>query len=252
MGEVKGDRGGGKVYRDLRADILRLNLKPGSVIDEATVGERFSVSRTPVREAVILLISEGLVVRDGRVALVAPLNFDALPKIYDALVMSSRIVQRLAAIHRTEADLARIRREMERFNLACSDGNGIDRQDTNTEFHMAVAEAGRNEHFTSFYEKMLLTASRLSTACFADRPMPQSDETARIELKTHLDATMRQHAEIYDAVLRQDADRADRLAVEHQQLSFSRLKKAIFETSMHEVESLSLNLETRDPEMFPT
>ncbi|MBN8190154.1 MAG: GntR family transcriptional regulator [Rhodobacteraceae bacterium] len=252
MVEVKGDRGGGKVYRDLRADILRLNLKPGSVIDEAKVGERYSVSRTPVREAVILLISEGLVVRDGRVALVAPLNFDDLPKIYDALVMSSRIVQRLAATNRTDADLARIRKAMTLFERACATGNGIERGDTNTEFHMAIAEAGRNTYFTSFYERMLLTASRLSHACFADRHAPGSDPEARHALETHLKTTMQQHLAIFDALLRQDAERADRLAVEHQQLSFSRLKAAIFKTSMQGAEDLNLELEQRDTAIFPS
>jgi DNA-binding GntR family transcriptional regulator len=64
----KTTRGGEKVYQGLREDILRLKLKPASVLDEAVIAARYAVSRTPIREAIIHLISEGLVERHGRLA----------------------------------------------------------------------------------------------------------------------------------------------------------------------------------------
>ncbi|MFN4172160.1 MAG: GntR family transcriptional regulator, partial [Pseudorhodobacter sp.] len=49
------------VYEMLRDEILDLKLPPGSPIDEVQLAERFGMSRTPIREALVRLAGEGLV-----------------------------------------------------------------------------------------------------------------------------------------------------------------------------------------------
>lgn len=49
------------IYADLRHLIIDLSVKPGTVINKKEIAERFGVSQTPVREALILLEEEGLV-----------------------------------------------------------------------------------------------------------------------------------------------------------------------------------------------
>src|SRR5205085_12410577 len=51
-----------RVYAQVREDIISLRLPPGADLDEASLEQRFGVSRTPVREALIRLASEGLIV----------------------------------------------------------------------------------------------------------------------------------------------------------------------------------------------
>ncbi|MDX8480114.1 GntR family transcriptional regulator [Mesorhizobium sp. VK24D] len=236
---VKG-RDASKVFAALRQDILTLALPPGTVIEEASIAAQHSVSRTPIREAIIQLISEGLIIRDRRVARVAPLNFDDLPKIYDALVVASRLAQRLAAEKRTEADLAEIEQRMGEFDALCENGNGVQRQDANVAFHMSIARAGRNDFFSDFYERMLLASSRLSRACFSSHGC--SGELEDGELMQHLTETSRQHRLIFEAISHRDVETADRLAVEHQNLSFARLKVAIF--SRGSQSSITMPLDT--------
>lgn len=48
------------VYNGLRHDILYLNLKPGSMISEFEICNQYGVSRTPARDAIKALVSEGL------------------------------------------------------------------------------------------------------------------------------------------------------------------------------------------------
>ena len=151
----KTTRGGEKVYQGLREDVFCLKLKPGSMLDEAVIAARYAGSRTPIREAIIHLISEGLVERHGRVALVASLNFDNLPAIFDSLLLTSRAVNREAARNRTSEDLNNMRAKMLEFDWLCGVGSGVQRQDANLDFHMAIADAGRIEYFSSFYERML-------------------------------------------------------------------------------------------------
>ena len=62
--ENKRVRGTGwkSVYDTLRSEILALTLQPGQLLDETTLAERFDMSRSPVREALIRLAGEELVV----------------------------------------------------------------------------------------------------------------------------------------------------------------------------------------------
>ena len=48
------------VYETLRREVLDLSLRPGELLDETSLSERFSMSRSPIREALIRLTAEGL------------------------------------------------------------------------------------------------------------------------------------------------------------------------------------------------
>lgn len=47
-------------YRMLKKNIINFNLKPGDIVSEATVGEVFHASRTPIRETFARLAADGL------------------------------------------------------------------------------------------------------------------------------------------------------------------------------------------------
>jgi len=116
------DRDGTHVEKWIREAILRLKFRPGQVLDEARLSEELMVSRTPVREAIIKLIADGLVIRDGRKAKVTPLDFDEVPKLFDALLISSRMVHRLAAEFRTDANLDEINHTLLEFERSVAVG----------------------------------------------------------------------------------------------------------------------------------
>ena len=68
-----------RIHAAIRAAILDVALKPGAPIVEADVAERFGVSRTPVREALLRLADEGLVdIRPQRGTAVARLSLDRI------------------------------------------------------------------------------------------------------------------------------------------------------------------------------
>lgn len=244
MAEQGPERDGAKVQKYLRDAILQLEMRPGAIIDEAGLAAMLNVSRTPVREAIIQLIADGLVIRDGRSARVMPLDFDDLPKIYEALLISSRMVHRLAAENRTDEDLAQIRKAMFAFEELIYTGNGLARQDANVEFHMRIANAARNRHFVEFYERMMTASSRLSRACFSNTDYQNiADSKPDSELVLHVQETARQHRAIVDAIASRDIEEVDRMTIIHQQLSFNRLKQTIFNGSHSILESPDLSIE---------
>lgn len=237
------ERDGARVAQMIREEILRLQLRPAAFLDEAELATRLNVSRTPVREAIIQLIADGLVVRDGRKAKVAPLDFDEVPKLYDALLISSRMIHRLAAVARNTEDLARIRTQMEAFEALVDKGSGVERSEVNVAFHRAIADAAHNRHFAEFYDRMLLGTIRLARACFSEQ---NSDEYERAypgeDIGRHLAETARQHRAMLEAIERRDVDESDQLAKLHYDLTRSRVEKVLFGKSSALPQSLDLSL----------
>ena len=235
-------RDGSKVVQTLGDSILRMELRPGKILDEAELASWLDVSRTPIREAIIQLIADGLVVRDGRKAKVAPLDFDEVPKLYDALLVSSRLVHRLAAENRTESDLALMKSHMVAFEASVDVGNGVIRSEANQKFHKAISQAAHNRYISDFYERALVDTIRLARACFSSAP-EFDDNSGNSELQRHLATTVAQHREIYEALAIHDVSTADELAVKHYELTKKRMIKVLFDgsRSMSGLEDLSLD-----------
>lgn len=224
------ERDGKKVAHQIRDSILRLELRPGQGLDEAELSEALGVSRTPVREAIIQLIADGLVIREGRKAKVAPLDFDDVPKLFDALLISSRMIHRLAAKNRTMDDLQTIRHNLERFEQLIQAGNGVERSEANLVFHQCISAAADNRYFSMFYEQALIGTIRLARACFS-KSRVSANATERDTLVAHLTETTRQHRLIYAAIKNQNVEEADQLAIQHYDLTRYRLEKVLFESS---------------------
>jgi DNA-binding GntR family transcriptional regulator len=226
-------REGAKIYESIKEAILCLQLHPGSVIDEAEIAQQLHVSRTPVREAIIHLIADDLVIRDGRSARVASLDFGEIPKLYDALDISSRMIHRLAAENRTQAELKRIEVAMEQFDEGIAHSDGLRRSQLNVAFHLCIAKAAHNAYFEGFYRKVLLATNRLARACFSHTggsefgPAYPDDDIA-----THMAETARQHRSMYQAIADRDVETSDRLALMHHRLSKARLRSALFRSSL--------------------
>ena len=124
-------------YETLRDEILSLDLEPGAVLDETSLAERFGMSRSPVREALIRLAGDELVVTlSNRSTVVAPIDIQSFPKYVEALDIAQRMNTRLAAELRSEADLTRIARRQKEFVAAVKTGNHLAMSDANKAFHM--------------------------------------------------------------------------------------------------------------------
>jgi DNA-binding GntR family transcriptional regulator len=204
--EAKGKAAGWKgVYDVLRREILSLTLQPGELLDETGLSRRFGFSRSPIREALIRLSGDGLVVNlPNRTTIVAPIDIARLPHYVDALDLAQRINTRLAAELRSEADLAAIAGEQQGFIAAVASGDYLAMSETNKNFHMAIARAGRNPYLAGFYEKLLDEGRRLLHLHF-----DYIDRTRDGRLLTD------EHEEMIEAIRARDVASADRLAHLH-------------------------------------
>ncbi len=200
--------GGRYIYEELRKQILTLQLKPGAPLDEVSLAEQFGLSRSPVRDALARLTSEGLVtILPNRTTLVTPFEIEEFPKYISALDLIQRAVTRLAALHRTEADLARIRKADDVYMQAVESGDFQAMSETNKALHMAIAHAANNPYFVGYYERLLGEGQRLLHLHF--------DFTVTSPTAAKLG---RDHDELIDAIARKDAGAAEKAAHEHTML----------------------------------
>lgn len=150
------------VYDILRDEILDLTLAPGSPIDEIQLSERLEMSRTPIREALVRLAAEGLVTTlPNRSTVVSNIDLLNLHTFFDAITLMYRVTTRLAAEFHTEEDRATIRRRQAAFREAAEAQDALGMIAANREFHLAIAEAGRNPYYTSLFRRLLDEGRRI-------------------------------------------------------------------------------------------
>lgn len=204
-------------YDTLRREILSLELEPGQDLDEARLVARLGLSRTPVREALIRLAADELVVLlPNRGAKVATLDLADTPRYIEALDLAQRAVNRFAALRRTTEDMARIEAAREAFEDSVPGGEAMEMTERNRDFHAAVAEAAHNRYLAGHYLRLIDQGMRLLRIPFAYDPAGDGADA-------HIAKIVADHRAIAAAIAARDADRADALGHAHAELFQSRL-----------------------------
>ncbi|SHH58833.1 DNA-binding transcriptional regulator, GntR family [Desulfofustis glycolicus DSM 9705] len=158
---IKGERQK-LVYQSLRKEIQTLALRPGEALDETTLARKFNTSRSPVREALIKLAGDGLVVMlPNRSTLVASFDLLLLPKYLDALSLLQRSTHHLAALNRREDHLAAIKEAQSIFLSSVGEQSATAAIEANLKFHLAISEASGNPYLTHAYKRLLNEGIRM-------------------------------------------------------------------------------------------
>jgi DNA-binding GntR family transcriptional regulator len=208
QGEGAAHRHGGRaalVHDTLQREILTLALAPGAALDETQIARRFSISRSPVREALSRLAAQNLVVMlPNRSTVVAPLQLSDFPRYIEALDLSQRICTRLAAERRSTAQLEAMRDAAEAFDRTLVPHDHLEMLAANKAFHMAVAAAAQNRFLAAQYDALLDEGRRLMRLYFlhlddAEYPNPLAED----------------HHVMVAAIAARDVDEAERLARVH-------------------------------------
>lgn len=195
-----------RVYDTLRGEILTLTLAPSTALDEIALSTRFALSRTPIREALVRLAADGLVVSlPNRGAIVAPLDLSRTHAYFDALALMQRATTVLAARHHRTDDLPAIEALQARFAEAVRTGAVLPMIEVNRDFHVTLACTGRNDYYTDFYARLLDEGRRMLRLYYASfhDALPQ--------------AFVQEHVDLLDAVRARDEVRAEALALAHAQ-----------------------------------
>lgn len=139
-------------------------LKPGEKVPEKELCEAFGVSRTPLREALKVLASEGLVMLEAnRGTRVARVTREELAKTFPVIAALEELAGELACQNLSEAEIARLEK---RHSAMVAAYRAQDRKayfQANQDIHNALIEGARNDVLESHHR---LLASRVRRARF--------------------------------------------------------------------------------------
>ena len=191
-----------QVHDALLERIVSGELPAGARLPQEALAEELGVSRTPLREALARLASEGLVAfTPNRGATVAPRDFGDLEQAWRARLVIEPGAAELAAARRDADAVERMRETVRRQRVVVDDVTTSFA--LNREFHLALVAASGNSHLTQFAE--LLWLRRIGVPIFARQARDRA----------HLLAWADAHEAIADAVAAGDAPAAARLTRDH-------------------------------------
>ncbi len=194
----------------LRAAILSLDLAPGQRISERGLEPDFGASRTPIRTALMRLESEGLVERQGKNWMVAPLNLDEIRALYEYREILESAATRLATARAGRADLEAL------AELARSIAGGETPEhslDAGTSFHLELARLSGNAF-------LLETMRSVLTRLYRTRWLEVQSPDAR-------DRVHAEHSAIAQALLAGDSEGAELATIEHLRGTGERLADSV-------------------------
>lgn len=191
-----------RAYEKLKRLIVTLQLAPSSYVDERELMARLEIGRTPLREAVMRLVSERLIVHTPRRgAWVSSLSITDLQQMLEARIVLDTLIARRAAERMTTADAAALNRMLEEASLAVDKHNNVELVDRDFQLHAYIARSAGNTYFAAFSEQV--NSAMLRYWHLAS----QNDQT--------IPSWVDHHKDLVDAIVGSDPDRAEAQAREH-------------------------------------
>jgi DNA-binding GntR family transcriptional regulator len=191
-----------RIHLRLRDDILHARLQPGQTILEPDLAERFGVSKTPVREALRLLVQDGwVIVLPRKGYLIRPLGLDDLREVFDLREMLEPGFAAEAAWRAAGTGAVEVRAAIEAQRSASDD---LDLAlDSAAAFHIRIAELAGNARGAKIISTLVDEVTRLHHL------MPSLE--AHIDSREELDA----HEAIAEAIESGNQREASRAMRDH-------------------------------------
>ncbi len=139
----------------IRDMIVEGAYPPGSRLPERVLCETLGISRTPLREALKVLASEGLLeIAPNRGARVAGLTVNDVDELFPVMGALEALAGELACARITETELAEIRALHYQMVLHHARGERPDYFDLNQQIHEKIQHAARNPTLTAAYNNL--------------------------------------------------------------------------------------------------
>ena len=197
----------GQVIAELRQAILTGRLKAGDRLVEGKLADELGVSRNPVREAIRVLASEGLVdVAARRGASVAVMSDQEARETIEVRALLEGQNARLAARRHDKELIKRIEAVLKKGTAAVTAGRFDQLFQLNQQFHDALAAAGQNTVLGELLQKLRDRTAMLFAPMSPTRQSRSWNEHAQI-LRAIIDGDERAAAALAaDHVMRAGAD----------------------------------------------
>ena len=191
-----------RVFQGVEEQIATGQLKDGEKLDEASLAERFNVSRTPVREALLQLVGSGLATQiPKRGCFVKAPSFREMIEMFEVMSELEGMCARLAARRISDQQLAALKAA----NKGCEEAIQANDSDLyyhkNVEFHECIYTACGNSFLASETRSL--------------RRRLQSFRRLQLRVRGRMPQSFNEHDEIIESIEAGDADKADLVSRQH-------------------------------------
>ncbi|MCX7601933.1 MAG: GntR family transcriptional regulator [Meiothermus sp.] len=143
--KLQSERLADKAYAVLRAQILKGVLPPGHALSVPELSRQLGVSRSPVREAVLQLVAEGLAREQAhKGAVVAHFSLEDALQILEVREVLEVASVRLGASRAAPEDLARLKQVLQAQAKALQESDFVGYQATDLQFHRLLGTLSHN------------------------------------------------------------------------------------------------------------
>lgn len=186
----------------LRELITRGELSPGERLNERVLTERFGISRTPLREAVKILSSEGLVkLLPNRGAIVTTITRADAEDMFQVMAVLEALGGELACQRAPEKDIAEVKELHRKMRAHHAEGDLADYFEFNQRIHQKIIDCAGNRELTDAYRRISVRIRR--ARYMANLSKPRWNEA------------MEEHEQILDALVQRDSERLKALLTTH-------------------------------------
>jgi len=197
-----------QIYEAIRTAILQRELDRDMIYSEKWFADRFQISRTPVREALLQLRDEGFVeVLPNRGVIIKPLTLEDATNIYHMRAAIEGYCTAYLARHATEKSGIETLKRVEVLLEKCRENfNYADEM----QFHLEIIQYTKNVEFIKLYSRMRTKIDVFwNEVVNEDRP----------------DEIYEEHKAILDAMKAGDADGARKASERHLMIILERLQQ---------------------------
>lgn len=210
----KPTRGGSSAYLKLREAIVDGRFQPSERLVEADLARTFGAGRTAIRAALVRLEQEGLVERQpnrgARVRLVS--DREAL-EIEEVRVALEQMLARHAATRITPSDVEQLRQVLDEMTSRVGAGDPLGYSELNARFHEMIWAIANQTVASTLVANLKSQSIRFQYRTILQPGRP--------------DRSLREHAEIVDALASRDPDRSEAAMREHLSRVVETLQQAI-------------------------
>ena len=184
----------------LRNAIQTQKINPGEEIDFAVLAQNLGISRTPIRESIRQLLTEGLLEQfpGGRVC-VTQLSEEEAEGFYHVRDELEIVAARAAAVHISDLEIEMLKANLALFDSAREDPERLTQIDN--QFHRIIHDACSNSYLSQTLKRL-----RIRIGLLQGRPFRNPGR---------IDAAYKEHASIIKALESHDPDKAQRAFAKH-------------------------------------
>ena len=190
------------IATELEAEILLGQVAAGTRLDEVALARRFGVSRTPVREALQIVVARALALRQPyKGVVVSDISPERIDQLFEAMSEIEALCGRFAAQRMTMEERSALLSQHEAMAHMAEAGDAEAYETANTRFHQMIYEGSHNEDFAEMAEAMRMKLSPFRRSQLAD-----AERMAR---------STAEHDQIVEAIVARDGQTAEKALRRH-------------------------------------